>query len=328
MNLLRKINKFILFILLSLFYAQAHASCNEIDYVFTIPDLNFNLNNIPLQGKIGNEIISPEQSITCTERWDIANRYIYDPGNKSSQILGRAIYPTSVPGIGYAVGLEPTNFCTTTTYWVKFQTCMVAGSQLTLKFKIHLQLFRIGTISNANNITIFRNNFLLVELYSNDTGGGYANIYQSSIPFNMKVNTCSVQSSSIINVNLPTISANVFPNVNSVYGRVPFSLTVNCANTTNLNITFTDNNNIGQTTSILRPSSTSTAKGIGVQLQYNGNNISFGPDSAEPGTTNQIVLNNNLTGIQTFPFAASYVRTGTVTPGTFSAKATFTLSYQ
>jgi hypothetical protein len=59
MNLLRKINKFILFILLSLFYAQAHASCNEIDYVFTIPDLNFNLNNIPLQGKLAMKSFLP-----------------------------------------------------------------------------------------------------------------------------------------------------------------------------------------------------------------------------------------------------------------------------
>jgi type 1 fimbria pilin len=91
------------------------------------------------------------------------------------------------------------------------------------------------------------------------------------------------------------------PSINNRAGSTPFSLIINCPNTTNLNITFTDNNNIGQTTNILTPATTSTAKGVGVQLQYNGKIISFGPDSAEPGTTNQIVLNSNLTGVQSFP---------------------------
>jgi type 1 fimbria pilin len=61
-----------------------------------------------------------------------------------------------------------------------------------------------------------------------------------------------------------------------------------------MNITFTDNNKIGQTSNILTPTATSTAKGVGVQLQFDNKIIGFGPDSAEPGTTNQIVLNGNL----------------------------------
>ena len=330
MTLLRKINEFVLFILLSFFYAQAgYATCNQLDYVFTIPDLNFNLNNIPLQGKIGSEIITPEQTITCTSDSRVGSRYIYDPGIGSSQILGRAIYPTSAPGIGYTVGLEPINFCTTTTNWPPFTTCRVNSSQLTFKFKFHFQLFRIGTISTANNITIFKNNFMIAEVLGTTSSlAGYAYMYQSSIPFNMRVNTCRVQSSSIININLPTISANTIPSINSIAGSTPFSLTINCPNTTNLNITFTDNNKIGQTSNILTPTATSTAKGVGVQLQFDSKIIGFGPDSAEPGNTNQIVLNGNLIGTQTFPFTASYIRTGTVTPGTLSAKATFTLSYQ
>ncbi|NWK77834.1 fimbrial protein [Aquitalea sp. LB_tupeE] len=333
------IRKFYLLLALFAFYSPSgFAACTAGDEVVVkIPDLNFNLNNIPLQGKIGSEIITPEQALgSCTatgnERPSLSYRTIADPGIGSSVIMGKNIYTTSVPGIGYAVGLEPTNFCLGNgVYWVPFTTCKVPVSgttTATFNAKLHFQLYRIGTISNANSITIFRNNFGIYEYNLWDGNVTKVLTYQSSLPFNMTVNTCSLQSNSISNITLPQITSNALPSINSRAGMTQFRLMVNCPNNTNLNITFTDNNNIGQTTNILTPATTSTAKGVGVQLQYNGTIISFGPDSAEPGTTNQIVLNSNLTGVQSFPFTASYIRTGTVTPGTLSSTATFTLSYQ
>ena len=137
-----------------------------------------------------------------------------------------------------------------------------------------------------------------------------------------------MQSSTNTAVKLPNVYGNNFLSNGYTAGSTPFSISVNCPGPTLLAITFTDNNNITQTGNILTPGAGSTAKGLGLQLKYNGNIISFGPDSAEPGTTNQIVLNSNLTGVQSFPFTASYIRTGTVTPGSLTATATFTLSYQ
>jgi type 1 fimbria pilin len=335
---LHSTNYLFILIILSFFLAGAgHAACTGSEVVVTIPSLNFNLNNIPLQGKIGSEIITPEQSLgsckaTGTENPSLSYRTIQDPGINSSLIMGRNIYPTSVPGIGYAIGLEATNFCSGTgIYWVPFTTCKVPVSgtnTATFNAKLHFQLYRIGPISNATNITILRNNFAINEHDIFSSIKTQVLTYQSSLPFNMTVNTCSLQSSSISNIILPKITSNALPSINSRAGTAQFRLMVNCPNNTNLNITFTDNNNIGQTTNILTPASTSTAKGVGIQLQYNSNIISFGPDSAEPGTTNQIVLNSNLAGVQSFPFTASYIRTGTVTPGSMSATATFTLSYQ
>lgn len=333
---LHSINHFSILIMLSLFLTHtAQADCVGRQIVFQIPDLSFNLNNIPLYGKIGSEIITPEQVIGhCAETQYpiLAQRTIDDPGGGSSLIMGKAIYPTSVPGIGYELALEPINFCTWAgIYRVPFTTCEVAVDGLnttTFIAKLHLQLYRIGTISSAANITIFKNYFTIREYDSLGKSVISAYIHQSAIPFNISVRTCSLQSASISNINLPKISSNTLSNIGSRAGSTPFNLTVNCPSLTNLNITFTDNNNRKNFDTVLTPALSSTAQGVGIQLQYNGKIIQFGKDSAEPGITGQIVLNPNLIGTQTFPFTASYIRTGPLKPGSLTSTATFTLSYQ
>lgn len=316
---------------MAIFYsASGFATCTATDVTVTFPNIQLNLNAIPLNGPIGSEIITPAQTIyTCTSNSSVANRYISDPGGGGTTIMGQNIYPTSVPGIGYAVALEPTNFCNNLIQWVPFTTCKTPESTTRVfNAKLHFQLYKIAAVSNASNITIFKNNFLIREINSSSTLVSSAGVYMTSTPFNMTIYSCSLQTASISNITLPPVSSTSLPSIGSTSGRIPFNLLINCPNPTKLAITFTDNNNMTQTSSILSLASTSTAKGLGIQLRYNGNIISFGPDSAEPGTTNQIMLNGNLTGTQGFPFTASYVRTGAVTPGSLSATATFTLSYQ
>jgi len=155
---------FFILIIFSFFLARAGlADCTGGEVVVTIPNLNFNLNNIPMQGKIGSEIIAPEQALgsckaTGSENPSLSYRTISDPGGSAILIMGKMIYKTSVPGIGYALGLEPTNFCLGNgIYWVPFITCKVPVSGtniMTFNAKLHFQLYRIGTISNATNITI------------------------------------------------------------------------------------------------------------------------------------------------------------------------------
>jgi len=305
------------------------AKCIAYDITnIQLPDLKFNFNSIPINGKIGSEIVTPEQVIyECSENY---YRQIQDRGGRP-EISGRQIYSTSTPGIGYAVALEPTNFCGGLVYWSPFTTCNESTNPFKFKAKLRFQLYKTGPVSSASNTSIgsrWSNSFFQL-LETNNNGYLYAtNVFYSSNPFTLTVYSCSLQSSTITNINLPQISILDLPSINSITGDTPFSITIKCPTTTKLSITFTDNNKIGQTGSILTPAAGSTAKGVGVQLQYNGNRVNFGPDSSEPGTTNQITLNSNLTGIQTFPFSAAYIRTGTVTAGTLSTTATFTLSYQ
>jgi type 1 fimbria pilin len=83
------------------------------------------------------------------------------------------------------------------------------------------------------------------------------------------------------------------------------------------------------TSNLLSLTPSSTAKGIAVQIsKADGTLVSFGPDSANPGTTNQFLVLNQLSGMQSLPFSARIIRTGTITPGSFTAISTFTFSYQ
>ncbi|WP_165494124.1 fimbrial protein [Aquitalea sp. USM4] len=310
--------------------SAAFAACTPTNITFSIPDQQFNLNAIPLNGKIGSELISAATDIfKCTDTGgtSVTGRDIGNQTTTAISIDGRTIFSTSAPGIGYALAIEPTNFCSNTLQWVPFLTCKTTTKAFNFNAKVRIQFYKTGPIKSASSISINTKNFIIWENRSgvNDVITTMAINFN---PFNLTVNTCSLLSGSITNINLPQIARSSLPNTNSIAGSTPFRLTITCPSNINLNITFTDNNNIGQTTNILTPATTSTAKGVGIQLQYNGKIISFGPDLAEPGTTNQIVLNSNLAGVQSFPFSASYIRTGTVTPGSLSSTATFTLSYQ
>jgi type 1 fimbria pilin len=97
-----------------------------------------------------------------------------------------------------------------------------------------------------------------------------------------------------------------------------------------MSVTLTDasGNDVGNTSNTLALSSTSTAAGIGVQIQYNGIVRSYGPDSNVAGNTNQFLLTTGANGVYNFPFYANMIRTGTVKAGSVITTATFTMSYQ
>jgi len=319
---------FIFFLVFSA--SAAFADCTTNNVTITAPSLTFNQNSAAINAPLGNELISAVTTIaTCTYGgW--RNSSLSTISNKITTINGRYIYQTSNPGIGFAFAFEPTSdFCTSAGIMWKSATSDLCSSNsftsdITLRGRYHLQFYKLANIASTNNVTISSS---APSVYLADYSGSKVSILTLTT-FNVTVPTCNLTSASTTSVNLPKIYSNNLDNIGTAFGSTPFSITVNCPNPTNLNITFTDNNNIGQTGNYLTPLASSTAKGLGIQLKYNGNIISFGPDSAEPGTTNQIVLNGNLTSSQTFPFTASYVRTGTITPGTLSARATFTLSYQ
>lgn len=151
-------------------------------------------------------------------------------------------------------------------------------------------------------------------------------IQSHTITVNSK--TCSVLSPSL-SVNLPAMNINNLPSVGSTSSPTPFTISINCATSTNVYMTFTDLNNPVQTTSVLSAAPGSTSSGVGLQLRLNGNQtVSFGPDSNVPGTTNQFLALSNAINANNLSFTASYIRTGVVSPGTLNAAATFTMSYQ
>lgn len=332
--------------LLALHSATAFAYCiDPLGGKIVFPSFKFNANSIPINGKIGNEIISGDIPVAqCGSPdlrrifwiWGLTSHYV-------TSINGRNIYRTNTPGVGFSFGFEPGNFCqSNSTTWLAggsnnqaqyaCEDTVNSARRYDYLGRFHFQLYKIGNIANIDNNTIsFPTGYgLYVHYYQtewNRPTGGFLVTPRTSA-FTITADSCTLQNLSPATVNLPPIDVRRLPALGSTAGNVPFSITVNCPYPTSLSITFTDNNKIGQTSNILSAASTSSSKGLGLQLQHNQKIISFGPDSSEPGTINQIVLNNKLTGPQTFTFTASYIRTGPITPGMLSAAATFTLSYQ
>ncbi|MGA3248994.1 MAG: fimbrial protein [Paraburkholderia sp.] len=140
--------------------------------------------------------------------------------------------------------------------------------------------------------------------------------------------TCSVTQANVA-VSLPTVNTKAFGGVGSVAASQPFALKFSCASGSKLSMVLTDNVNPSNVSNTLQLTAESTAKGVGIQvLNPSGSPISFGPDSAAPGGTNQWSIGNAPDGPLTVPLTARYISTGNVSAGSVKALATFTMSYQ
>ncbi|RDK04984.1 fimbrial protein [Cupriavidus lacunae] len=141
--------------------------------------------------------------------------------------------------------------------------------------------------------------------------------------------TCTVVQRDIA-VTLPSIKASTLAQVGAVSPATAFDLSVNCSGVTStLAVTFTDGNNAGNRSSALELTSASTASGVGVQILWSGNPVSYGPDSSVAGNVNQVTIGAVSNTVYKAPVSARYVRIASaMNPGAVFAAATFTMSYQ
>jgi type 1 fimbria pilin len=329
---IKNLAHFITIIFLFLTTYTAHAACIGKTTTIKPPAISINANSVALYGTIGSEVNTGSVEITngCNTGDPYTTVDLLVPQIKITTIDNRSIYPTSSPGIGYAYAFQPSNFCYggIKKVWSASSTsdriCTFVGTSNTTQGTFYLQFYKIGNITSTADLSLSGNPG--ISSYPTATNPTLTKSPLQMSNINVSISSCTLQSSNNSFISLPNVDSNMLLKNGGLGGNTPFNITVNCPSAMKVAMTFTDNNNIGQTSNIL--TNTSTAKGVGIQLSYNGNIISFGPDSADPGTINQILLNNNLTGSQTFQFNAAYIRTGTITPGSVAAKATFTLSYQ
>ena len=141
--------------------------------------------------------------------------------------------------------------------------------------------------------------------------------------------TCKVNKSPI-NVRMPLVTTVDLKDVGSTAGDTNFSIDLNsCAPGIGVYLTLTDVANPSNTSNILSPNDASSAKGVGYQILYNSSPVNFGPDSATAGNRNQWSVGKTSGESVSIPLTARYLRTSkTVTSGTASGQASFTLSYQ
>lgn len=139
--------------------------------------------------------------------------------------------------------------------------------------------------------------------------------------------SCTVGNPAIA-VNLPPVSAQNLGSTGRTAGATRFTIPLSCTSGADVYVTLTDQTAPANTTSLLTLKPASTAGNVKLQiLRSGGTAVSYGPESAAAGTTNQWLVgpSASTTGI---PPSAQYYATGTATAGTVQATALFTLSYQ
>ncbi|CAE6738120.1 fimbrial protein [Paraburkholderia domus] len=165
----------------------------------------------------------------------------------------------------------------------------------------------------------------------NNQGGSttWGNVFTGSVNGSFSTLTCSVTTSSVA-VSMSQANTNRMPAIGSTDRPTPFNIGLNCDPGVKAFMTLTDATVPSNTSNTLSLGTESTAKGLGYQILYNDNPVSFGLDSAIAGNQNQfsVMASPAAGGRVNVPLTARFIRTGAMEPGTVIAKATFTMSYQ
>ena len=243
------------------------------------------------------------------------------------------VYPTGVAGIGVRYTISAVG-CNEQSLTITNKTAMFHCREVRtmgrdqwhrLIVAEFVQLWPVG--SRRLTLTSVPKLGMSYRLSVTDWGQGHR--YNGTASGTIRQQSCSVQNSAQA-ITLPTVTTRSLDSgAGTVAGSQPFSVDLSCAAGAQVSITFTDATNPSNTSSVLSLASGSTATGVGIELRRASDvKISYGPDSAAPGTTNQWLVGAAPNGALSIPLSARYVRTtGTLAAGSVKALATFTMSY-
>ncbi|WP_158938474.1 fimbrial protein [Burkholderia sp. S171] len=285
----------------------------------------------PRDGVVGtilydsNWVSTPDTKANCSGTSAITFGY----GSAMTPVSGQAgVYKTGLDGVGIKVawvnGMSGTPDMTATSLvnWPASNGGSAGAKTYGPMGRFRVQLMVTGQVA-AGSFS------LPAKLATGNYGSAEINVLQlSNNTTSVAAPACTVQQSAV-SVTMPVASGRYLPSVGSTTGDTGFSISINCPSPVSVSMTMTDAANPTNVSSTLSLSPTSTAKGVGYQIVYNGTVISYGSDSAIANNVNQFSVGTvSTSGVLAIPFTARYVRTGAITPGTADANATFTMSYQ
>ncbi|WP_161937763.1 fimbrial protein [Aquitalea pelogenes] len=355
---------YLVFSLLVLFYSTAAQALNGPCQLTARPEvgprsLNTLLNiknNTPINSQIGNEVIISAPLFGCQLNTnsntklpaDTGLSYVLASSPPTITINNKTVIPTLTPSIGVAIGIEPFACPSVGTVWISSSSmsqptfvCNIGntypaassiGNYHYIFYKLSNDTPSSGTLKLPRlDIMVY---FINGNIYSNID---YSESTTVTTTYSFStVPTCAVSTPSIT-VPLNNMLSSSFKGVGSVSATQNFQIGLSCSGgnsgtSSNTYITFTDNNQPGNTsTTLTLAGGTGAATGLGLQILNNGTPIGYGPDSNAPGNTNQWQVANISQGVSSYliPLGVRYIQTGSaVTPGAVTGRATFTMSYQ
>lgn len=193
-------------------------------------------------------------------------------------------------------------------------------------YRFSYQLIKTGQIVGTGHIST-GNMFALRShnIPANVTSAAQAQVFLRDSAFNAL--TCRVTTPSV-DVPLRNVNVTELRTRGDSAGRTNFLIGLQCDAGSNVHITLTDATRPANRTNLLTLTSASTARGVRIRIRNPDDNpVRFGPDSPVAGNTNQWRVGAS-DATDSIAMSAEYVASGTVSPGTVRALATFTMSYQ
>nr|WKF58636.1 F17c-G fimbrial adhesin [Paraburkholderia busanensis] len=255
---------------------------------------------------------------------------------RNGPVVANRAGTTSVAGIGYTSSISGGGFAGTVSMDTAMNATSVPGGFATPQFQSQLyvtvNLVKTGaTSSGPLSINPSGTGFPGVAgiFYAGDNAGVVFRAVVAPNVSTMTTSACSVTTSSPT-VTLPPVSSSAFQGIGSTAGVQSLQISLNCP-TPNVRVfmTLTDNSATTNTSDMLSLKPGSTAEGVKLQILNADTPVSFGPDSAAAGNTNQWLVGTSTGGAMNVPLSARYVQSAAkIKPGSVNAIATFTMSYQ
>jgi len=226
---------------------------------------------------------------------------------KSPKIInGDAVFPTAITGIGVAVRVDgrPLNTNILTNHTEE----NLQSPDITIK------LYKTGNTTSPSQT--FSGDLLSYQV--NSSAGTKVAGYYSLSGGPLSLTPCSLGYTGTLGVDMGTLFPGTLNGKGNTASPVSFKIPLDCDAGTRLNISFDAASTKGDGIIDL---SNSTARGVGIKLMYNDAAVKFGQDT--------YIQTTQTGGIFNIPLTAAYTQTeNDITPGSVSAVANFTVSYE
>lgn len=288
-------------------------------------------------------IATANQQVCHSPAMDIARAVIVPISSPTSLRVNidGIVYPvfeTHISGVGWIMSIKDTHaYYYTALNNTENQWYPSAGTdnnhQIDIGGSVKLTFVKTKTHLISGTSTIPAQNLAKIVCYrQNGSVADQAWIKTQSEIITVQASGCTITTPSNATLNLGDFSANNFPSVGSTAGNAAYSIALSCDANVDVKATASDQSNSANQSSIMGLTPSSTARGLGVQVFYNGSStaLSLGPDSTSAGNLNQFSIkrtssNNQIVNV---PLQFKYIRTGTISAGTANAIAGITFSYQ
>ena len=243
-----------------------------------------------------------------------------------------AINQTSIPGLGYVVGIKEGHAQS----WRDFSggnSLPLPANQANVSVALRLKYVATGQrLARGSFSSQTVGNFNAAK--EGVVGGGLVSyIYLSNTTFNVQTRACSV-SVGPQPVTLPQVVAQSMKAVGSESTvSKAFDVKLSCDPNVSVHAGMSDAIDAGNRSDVLSTQGQASGVGIRIYRESGGAStaVTFGPDVSGPGIySHRWQVGATGAGREfTLPFTARYVRTGqTIQPGALSARSYITFSYQ